>query len=595
MTSAIGLVLLILLGAIVLFASGRVRVDLVALLTLLALLLTDLVSVNEAFAGFSNPAVITVLAIYIVSDGLTRTGVADYVAQYLFRIAGRNELGLIAVLMLAVGAMSAFTNNIGATAVLMPAALSVGKRTGIAPSKLLIPLAFGSLLGGTTTLVGTPPNLLASAALEEAGFAPFSLLEYTPIGLLIFATGLVYMLLVGRHLLPSRNADEDDEHWVQRFQLAGMLHELLVVPDSALLGRTFADSMLASHFQVEILGALRQGRLSLGFMPNFHIEAGDRLFVKGLAPNVTQAAQLLGCQRTADLQLSDKDLTTNEAGLGRVVIGQTSDLIGQTVRGAEFRTRFGLQVMGIWHEGRPLAAGVADIPLHLGDTLLLLGRRDALEHLREEPSFVVLGNPAGDPRRLNRAPVAIIIFLVMISLVLAGVLPIAVAALIGAVMSVLTGCLTMDEAYQAIQWKSLFLIIGMLPLAVAMATTGAADYLAELVVGAFGTLGPRGVLFGIMLLAALLTPFMSNAAATLLVVPIAVLTAQRLSLDVRTFAMAVALAASSSLMFPLGHQANILVFSPGGYRFFDYTRVGLPLTLLIWLVLLLFLPLFMPF
>ena len=595
MTFSIGLVLAVLAIAIIMFASGRIRVDLVAMLTMLALLLLGLITPAEAFSGFSNPAVITVLAIYIVSDGLIRTGVADFVAQYLFRIAGRSALGLITILMLAVGVLSAFTNNIGATAVLMPSALSVGKRTGIPPSKLLIPLAFGSLLGGTTTLVGTPPNLLASAALAQAGYEPFALLDYTPIGIVVFAVGIGYMLLIGHRLLPERYADENSSQFLKNYQLQDRIHELVITPRSLLVGQTFTETELAALYQVEILGALRKGKLLLGYLPNFHIAAADRLLVKGTQTNVGRVAAATGSTVTPGLSFVDKDFATNEAGLGRAVIGQTSTLIGQTLRQSAFRSRYRLQVMGIWHERAAIQDNVADEILHLGDTLLLLGRREEIESLHLDSSFILLDNQRHEPRRLTRAPIAILIFLVMISLVLTNVLSIEVAVMIGAVASVLAGCLTMDEAYNAVQWKSLFLIIGMLPMAIAMDTTGAATFLAQQVVGLFGGFGPYGVLFSIIILAALLTPFMSNSAATLLVVPIAVVTAEQLGLNPRTFAMAVALSASSSLMFPLGHQANILVFSPGGYQFFDYTRVGLPLTISIWLVLLLLLPVFMPF
>ena len=597
MTIDIALVLLILFGSIVLFASEKIRVDLVALLVLLALLATGLITSEEAFSGFSSPAVITVWAIYMVSASLTHTGIADYIGRYMGRIGGNGEGRLILVLMVTVGAMSAFMNNIGAAAVLLPVSIGLGKKAQIPVSKLLIPLAFGSLLGGITTLIGTPPNLLASDALAEAGFQPFSLFDYTPMGLIILVVGIAYMVLIGRHLLPGNeritHTHEKSADLTREYHLRENLIELEILDESPLIGKTLVDTHLGEDYDFTVLGVSRDGRLRLGVLPNAHVQAGDVLITKGPHEDVPRLQKEIGVKELTET-VRDRDLRTDEATLAEVIVSQKAHFIGQTLRQMDFRSRFGLTVLGIWREESPITEQIADVALHLGDSLLVQGRRDRIEALREDDSLLLLREPEQPNRRLSKAPINLLIFVAMITLVATGATHISVAAVLGAVLSVLFGCMTMDEAYDSVQWKSVFLIAGMLPMGIAMETSGTAQFLADLIINSVGSYGGWAIMIGLFVLTTILTGFMSNAAAIVLVAPIAIQTAVALDADPRAFVMGVAIAASIAFVTPIGHQACVLVYGPGGYRFFDYAKVGLPLTILIWILMVVFLPVLWP-
>ena len=593
MTPEISLVLSILAMAIVLFASERLRVDLISMMVLLALLLTGTLTTEEAFSGFSNPAVITVWAIYIVSASLTHTGIADFIGQRILRVAGMSESRLILFIMLTVGIMSAFMNNIGATAVLLPAVISIGRRVRIPASKLLIPLAFGSLLGGVTTLIGTPPNLLASTALADAGLEPFTLFDYTPMGLIIMGSSILYMVLIGRHLLPDRN-NLDTTNLVGQYQLRDYLTELKVLSGSPLIGDTIVESRLGEMHDLTVMGIIRDGRIRLGILPNAHIRAGDLLLVKGAVERLIQVRHEIGVGIEPELQLSDLHLTSPEAAVAEAVVSQKADFTDQTLAEIEFRNRFGLTVLAIWRNEEPIIGRVDGIPLKLGDMLLLHGRRERINALKNDDSFLLLSPVELEQRRLNKALPTLIVFIMMILLVAMGVLHISAAAVLASVLMILIGSLKMEEAYDAIEWQSVFLIAGMLPMGIAMDKTGTAQFLADYIIRLVGDLGPQAIMIGLFILTTFITEFMSNAAAAVLVAPIAISAASSLGVDPRAFVMGVGIAASNSFLFPIGHQASVLVYGPGNYRFFDYTRVGLLLTLIIWGLMVLFLPIFWP-
>ncbi|MCB8942930.1 MAG: SLC13 family permease [Ardenticatenaceae bacterium] len=596
MTAEIGLVLLILGVAIVLFASEKIRVDVVSMMVLLALLLTGLLTPDEAFSGFSNPAVITVWAIYIVSASLTRTGIADFIGRYLARVAGMEEWRLVLVLMVAVGVMSAFMNNIGATAVLLPVAIQLGRRANVPVSKLLIPLAFGSLLGGVTTLIGTPPNLLVSTALLDMGMEPFALFDFTPMGLIIMTVSIAYMTLIGRHLLPSYQQAThapDLTDLESEYRLRDFLTELRVESHSPLIGKTIAESRLGEHYDMTVMGVLHNDEVRLGILPDTHIQAGDILLAKGESNTILSVLDKIGASIVSGQVLTINDLRSVESTVAEVVVSQLATMIGKTLKDVNFRARYDLNVLAIWREEAPIRGRLGDVPLRMGDTLLVHGPRDRIERLRDDNSFLLL-RPAQDLLRLNKAAINLVIFVSMITMVGFGWLHISVAAVLGAVLSVVTGCLSMDEAYTSIEWKSVYLIAGMLPMGIAMEKTGTATFLSEQILAAVGGMGPTAVLIGLFILTTIITAFMSNAAAAVLVAPIAINTALAIGVDPRAFAMGVGIAASNAFLFPIGHQSCVLVYGPGGYRFFDYTKVGLPLTLLIWLLMIIFLPIFWP-
>lgn len=607
MTQDAALVLAILIIAIILFASERLRVDLISMMVLLSLLLLGLVDIDEAFSGFSSPAVITVWAIYIVSAGLLRTGVADFIGQRILSVAGTREPRLIGVIMLTVGSMSAFMNNIGATAVLLPAVSSVARRARISTSKLLIPLAFGSLLGGVTTLIGTPPNLLASNALDAAGLEPFGLFDYTQMGLIIMISGILYMVVIGRHLLPERKGTAD---LTASYQVRDYLTEVRVLSGSPLVGKTSAESRFGQDYDLNIVAKIKDLPRSadadrpqrsgsnqyqhITMQPDEPIREGDVLIVRGNLNNILNIKEHQGLEIVPDVKLSDADLTSDDVAIAEVLIPTRSELVGKTLKEIAFRHRYNVTVLALWRHGEPLRRKLADEPLDFADVLLVQGRRARIDLLRSDPDFLLLEPVALKTRRTQKAPIALGIFGIMLGSVILGWLHISAAAVSGAVLLVLTRCLRMEEAYEAIEWKSVFLIAGMLPMGIAMEKTGTAQFLADQIIAIVGGLGPQMIMVGLFILTTIITEFMSNAAAAVLVAPIAISTALSLGVDPRAFVMGVGIAASNSFLFPIGHQANVLVFGPGGYRFFDFTKVGLPLTLLIWVLLIIFLPLFWP-
>ncbi|MBN1484016.1 MAG: SLC13 family permease [Chloroflexia bacterium] len=590
MTPQIAFTLAIIVVAVVLFATEKLRVDVIALLVLLTLALSGLVGPQEVFAGFANPAVVTVWAVYIVSGALFKTGVADFLGERIARLAGSSEPRLIVVIMLICGALSAFMNNIGAVAVLLPAVVGIARQTKIPVSRLLIPLSFASLLGGNMTMIGTPPNVLAASILAERGQPPLSFFDFTPTGLIVFGVGILYMVLIGRHLLPKRESAEEQ----QRRQLRKYVSEVRVTPKSPLVGRALYESRLGSDHDLSVLAILREKGVRGMPLPDIRLQADDVLVVAGPLPGLLRAREKLHLAMEAERQLGLEQLDSKEVRLVEVTLAPRSPLVGHTLREARFRDRQGFTALAIWRQGEVITERLGEVRLRFGDALLLQGPRHRLPALQEEGEFLVLEPVQLEMRQGPQAFIAVGVTGLVLTLITLAQLPIATAMVIGAVLMVLTGCLTMDEAYKSIEWRSVFLIAGMLPLGMAMETTGTARFLAELVAGTMGRLGPWAILAGVYILASLITEPMSNAAATVLIVPIAIDIALGLGADPRPFVLAAVIGASTSFLTPVGHQANVLVFGPGGYRFFDYTRVGAPLNLAIFGVTMLVLPLLWP-
>lgn len=591
MTPQIALTLAIIAAAVVLFATEKLRVDLIALLVLLTLALTGLVGPTEAFAGFASPAVITVWAVYIVSGGLFKTGVADMLGERIIRLAGASEPRLIAVIMLACGVMSAFMNNIGATAVLLPAVVGISRQAKVPLSRLLIPLSFSSLLGGNMTLIGTPPNILAANILAARGLPTFAFFDFTPMGLIVFGVGILYMVLVGRHLLPKR---ESPETWQTARRLREYISEVRVMPNSSLVGQTLVESRLGVDYDLTVVAILRDGEEYTAIRPDTLLQANDLLIVEGAVESLMQAREALDLVIEAERKLELEQLDTEQVHVVEATLAPRSHIAGRSLRQLHFRDRYGFTALAIWRQGEVITQRLRDIPLRFGDALLLRGPRERLPALQEGDEFLVLEPVALELRRRRKAPLAVGIMGLALGLVILANLPIATALVIGSVLMVLTGCLTMDEAYQSIEWRSVFLIAGMLPLGLAMETTGTARFLADLLVSGLGNLGPLAVLAGIYVMVSLITEPMSNAAATVLVVPIAIDLALELGADPRSFVLATVIGASTSFLTPVGHQANVLVLGPGGYRFFDYTRVGGLLNIVILIATLICLPLLRP-
>ncbi len=592
MTPEIALTLAIILMAVILFATEKLRVDLVALLVLLAVSVTGLVDKEEVFLGFANPAVITIWAVYIVSGGLFKTGVADILGNLILRLSGASEARLITVIMLTCGFMSAFMNNVGAVAVLMPAVIGISKKTKIPVSRLLIPLAFSSLLGGKMTLIGTPANILAQGILISRGLPGFGFFEITPMGMLVLATGIIYMVTIGRHLLPVRETAADP---LASIQLREYISDVQVTSESPLSGKNLYESGLGADFDLTVLSIIRDGKPLIGLHRDFVIKQNDHLILEGSANNLINAQDSLKIKIHTDHDFELTDLDTDHSNIFEATLAPRSTMVGQTLNKVNFRDSFGLTALAIWRQGDVITDHLRDVELRFGDSLLLQGPPGRLRALQKGNEFLVLEPVEIKRSRRNKAPIAAGIMLLVILLAIFTNLGIAIAMVIGSVSMVLTGCLTMDEAYESIDWRTVFLVGGMLSLGIAMVNTGTAQFLADLLLGTLGDYGPLGLLAGIYVLSALITQPMSNAAAVVLIVPIALDTALGLGVNHLTFTMAVVIGAATSFLSPVGHKANVLVFGPGGYRFFDYTRVGALLTIALFIVSMIFLPILWPF
>ena len=782
MTLDIALVLGILVAALALFISEIIRIELVALLVLSVLALTGLVTPTEALGGFSNPAVITVWAMFILSAGLTRTGVAELIGNRILRWVGPGEVRMIVAIMLVAGVLSAFMNNIGVAALMLPVVMKLARKGGTPPSRLLIPLAFGSLLGGLTTLIGTPPNLLVSESMHERGMAAFSMFDYTPVGGAVMVTGVVFVALVGRHLLPRRDpAREASAPGLIELPRQYRLDELSAVvrlpAATPLSGRTLAQSRLGSTTGLIVYAILREGRTLLAPEPRDVLHAGDRLLVEGTLDRfnelrgwrelivdedasgfaavvsseigirelrVTRGASIVGqtlaesafrrrfggivlairrgsrvsqanlarqplavgdrllvqARRTdlealgnapefddpepvseeelenlydlrehiftvrvpadsalegrslAECRLGDavglgvlgmrrgdstrllpggdeplsagdvllvrgsrddvsifrglqgleieseaapelRDLESERAGLIEAMLSPRTSLAGKTPDQLQFRQRYGLQILAVLREGEVLRANLRDTMLRFGDALLLMGPREKLAVVAQDPDFLALSDVA-EPVTTKRAPLAVLIMMAVVAPVVLGWLPIAIAAVSGAALMILVRCISMDDALRAIDWRSVVLIAGMLPLGTALQTSGGAVFAADALLSALGDAGPWGVLVVLYLVTATLTCVIPTAALVVLMAPIALKASSSVGLSPQAAMMALAMAASASFTSPVSHPANLLIMGPGGYRFVDYVKVGVPLTLIVMLVVLLVLPFFWP-
>jgi len=782
MTFEIALVLGILAVSLVLFISEVIRMDLVALLVLGALALSGLVTADQAFDGFSNGAVITVWAMFILSEGLTRTGIADIIGRQVMKLGGRREVPMILVIMITGAVLSAFMNNIGVAALMLPVVVGVARRTRIPASRLLMPLAYSTLLGGLTTMIGTPPNLLISESLTRFGYEPFKLFDFTPLGGAVMAVGVIFVALFGRFLLPKSQA-EHGKHVSQRSLRARYkLHErtfMMRVPTrSVLVGKTLAESRIGSSTGLIILALVRQGRsetlpsrqtiirggdgiLVQGRVDQFHelrrwsdlviereapvlksmvaakigyaevtltdtsplvselvqhapfrtqfdvavvglrrrnqyrltnlayvpLRKGERVLVHGEIDAIARLekssdfteVEVLAGERLDELYHTDERMfvvrlpkesdlagaTLRKSRLAEVfdfrvvsifrdgaltvmprgdevllggdlllIEGQPSDLdvlrglqefeietavpanlgafeserltlmdatldprsslAGLTVGELNFRERYGIELAGIWREGETVGTELADERLQVGDALLLLGPRDRLQLLSSDSDFLILTPLGQEPPDTRRAWLAALIMLTVVVSVMMGKAPISIAAVVGGSIMVLTGCLNMEQAYRAIDWRAIFLIAGMLPLGTAMQETGAATYLAGQVMALLGDAGPWPVIMGLYVLTAMATMIIPTAALVVLMSPIVLSAMSDMGLQPETAMMAIAMAASASFTSPISHPANILVMGPGGYRFIDYLKVGVPLTIVVFITVMVLLPILWP-
>jgi di/tricarboxylate transporter len=599
MDSEIVLSLGILFIAVVFFVTEKLRVDLVALLVLLALALTGLLDTRDALSGFSHPAVLTVIAAFIIGEGLFQTGLAQLVGRYVMRIAGSNEIRLTVVIMASVAGASALIDNVGATAVMLPVVMGLARQNRIPPSKLLIPLSFGALHGGLLSLMGRPSNIVVSDALREYTGEPFGMFDFTPIGLILMSIGVLYMLFIGRRLLPERAVEDKlaammaaQRKSLEMYQLGERMFEVRVLPESPLVDLALDESHLGRFLGLTVVGIVREGHTILRPNPNDHLKADDLLLIQGLPDQVVRLRWTRGVEIEQELaHWQPEDIVSPDLALVEAVLTTQSSFIGHTLREMDFRRKYGLTVLAIWRDSQPRRTGLASIPLKFGDTLLIQGTRANIHLLSQQPDLLVLGDEAETGEtRTHRAPLAALLLLLMIGIIALDVAPVAIGTLLAATLMVLFGCLTLDDAYAAIEWKAVFLMAGMLPMGLALEQSGTARFLAERVIDLVGGFGNHGILAGMFVFTLVASQLMSSVAAAVLITPIAYNAALSSDANPQAFLMAVAVAGSFAFITPISHQANVLVMGPGGYKFTDYARVGLPLAILLCVIAIIILP-----
>jgi di/tricarboxylate transporter len=586
MTFEIGLLLALIGVALVFFAFEWVSADVVGLGLLLALVLTGLVSTPKAFAGFGSDSVIMILALLIMTAALLKTGVMEMVGRIITRYTGKRPRWLLAVIMIASAGLSSFISNTACTAFFIPIVMGVAARAKTSPSKLLLPLAFCSILSSSVTLISTSSNLVVSGLMTTAGLAPMGMFELAPVGVPIVIAGLLYMFLLGRRLIPNRAASVE---LLESFGVRPYLTEILILPDSPLVGKTLAESGLGRDLDLNVLQVVRDKDRHLLPSRTLTLRAGDVILVEGAREEILKIKDTSGIEIKADVKLSDPNLQTEDAALVEVILLPRSPLIGRTLKKAKFRERYGLQVLAMNRHGKNVLRKISQVTLRMGDVLLVQGHKSNIAALEDDGAFRILG--AVEETRLDRrkALLAVGIFVGSLLLGVLKLVSLPIAVLLGAFGVFVTKCITPDDAYREVEWRAVILIACMLSLGTAMQDTGTAKYLASHVVNLAGSIGPLWLLGGFFILAVLLTQPMSNQAAAAVILPIAIQTATRLGLNPRSFAMMVAVAASCSYLTPL-EPSCLMVYGPGRYRFADFLKVGSLLTILIFIVAMLLVP-----
>ncbi|WP_287027827.1 SLC13 family permease [Pseudomonas sp. UBA6310] len=603
------LVLALLVLCITLFVRNRPRVDVVALLMIVALPLTGILELHEVLAGFSDPSVLLIAALFVIGDGLVRTGIAYRLGDWLVHRAGSSETRLLVLLMLMVAGLGSVMSSTGVVAIFIPVVLGVAARMRVAASRLLMPLAFAGLISGMLTLVATPPNMVVHAELVREGLAGFGFFAFAPIGLTILALGIGYLLLA-RHWLGSRNPENGEQDarrtladLAQSYRLSERERRLRVRADSRLANQALNELELRQHYGINVIAVERQHKfrsLLLMATGNTELLPGDILLIDLASPAIALlgAYDELGLE-PLPLQTSYYSIHSHVLGLAEVALPPDSELPGKTIQELGFRSRHKLNVVGLRRNREALDGLLVDEKLKTGDILLVAGAWKEIHRLQSlGRDFLVLSLPAEVDEvapAARKAPHALLALAVMVALMVSGLVPNVIAALIGCLLMGAFRCIDMDSAYKAIHWQSLLLIVGMLPFALALQKTGGIELAVNGLVGALGEAGPRALLAGLFVVTALIGLFISNTATAVLMAPVALSTAERLGASPYPFAMIVALAASAAFMTPISSPVNTLVLGPGHYRFGDFVRVGVPFTLLVMAVSVAMVPWLFPF
>lgn len=594
--SPIAITLILLVLAIILFATEKLPVDVVGILLVIALVMTRVLTVQEGVAGFGNDVVITIGGLFILVGGLIKTGLVDLIGRRLHRIAGDSEFILTALIMATAAISASVLKNTTTTAMFLPVVIGLAARAKIAPSKLLMPLAFGAILGGSCTLIGTSTNLAVSGTIQRYGYEALSMFELTPVGVIVVAVGIIYMLFFGRKLLPKRGGGESltDEYSIREY-----ISELLVLPNSKLVGKTLGESNISTELELTVLGIIRDEEKRIAPRAYERLHEGDLLIVEGKINDLLRVKEEIGLEIKPDFKLNDGVLESGRIALFEVMVMRDSNLTGQTLKTLRFRQNYDLTVLAINRHGETFINKLSDVTLRFGDVLLVQGTREEIEPMVVEGEILLLEDVSASSMRVEKRKWAIAAFLLFLALSVSKItvgfdIPLAICVLAGVLLLLATKTVRYSEMYSLIDFRLIVLIACMMSFGVAMEKTGTDRYLAGYIETYFGAFGPTAVLAGFFLLTVILTQPMSNQAAALVVLPVAVKTAVALGLNPRTFIVAVTFAASFSFITPL-EPACVLVYTPGHYRFMDFVKIGSILTVLVFAVAIVLVPIFWPF
>ncbi len=583
LTSQEIILLIIVLGALGLILSNRVRVDVVAILVMLTLALTGLITTEEALSGFSRSAVITLIGLFIISQGLENTGIVQWLANRLRAIGRGSEVRLLLVFMSAGSLLSLMMNNVAAAAVLLPAAIQVGRDSDVKLSKLLMPLAFGTLLGGMATYF-TTANIVVSGILQDQQLQGLGMRDFLPTGGFIVLLGLGYMALIGRRLLPDRESVGQNvspralsRSLYEAYHLEERLWEVRVPPGSRLVNTPISHSHIGEELGITIIALWRGNSAILAPSPTEVIQANDYLLLLGRRDRVDRLVDWGVLVGRENGQRVDQDFSVD---LTEVVVPPHSGVIGHTLKELRFRNKYGLTSVALWREGRSFRTDVGTTPLEVGDALLMVGPTSKINNLSREPDFIVLqSSHVHQPPRPEKVRWALLITTVVLFLSVFGNIALPEVMLGGAVAMVLTGCISMDEAYRAIEWRVVFLIAGMLPISIALVKTGLAERIGTTLISDLLPFGHLTLVAGIFLLTVVITQLIGGQVTSLIVGPIAVTTAVEVGINPQAVAVAVAIACSTAFLTPISHAVNILMMGPGGYTFTDFSKVGIGMTI----------------
>ena len=563
-------------------------VDITAIAVMVVLMILGLVSPEEGISGFGNTATITVMAMFILSAGIARTGALQIVNELLLKWGGKHSTQQILTMGMIAGPITGFINNTAVVAVFLPVVEDWCSKQKISPSKLLMPLSFITILGGMITVIGTSTNVLASGLSEKLGYGAFSLFEFTKLGLITFSLGLAYLAIVAPRLLPNRkgaNSNAID----QDYNLKDYVSEIVIKPGSTLIGQTLQESQLQRKFDVDVLELIHKGNRFPQPLGDKVLRAEDILIVRGSRECLLNIKDERAIDILADVQFGQQsiqeELSSGEERIGEVLILANSNLIGSTLKDMRFRQRYNATVLAIRRGQELVRERLGGVPLRFGDVLLIQGPNQSFVGLQTSRDLLMIGQRDLETLRRDKAGIAVAIGLGVVLATAFNLLPILVSALLGVVLMVVTGCLKPGELYEAVRWDIIFLLAGLIPLGIAMKNSGTTDWLAQNLVALGGNLSGYWLLTIFYVATVLITEVLSNNASVVLLLPVAVEVATKLGFNPLAFMFVVTFAASNSFMTPIGYQTNTMVYGPGGYRFLDFARVGAPLSLLMALII----------